>query len=221
MKYKIIFKILLFICYAILLSMQIAYMYINNEDTYEIGYFTGYLSLSSSVIILILIFSSKLHLLPERIHYSTFPLTYLKFLIIKVKYFVFYQYFVLVLLIYLSYLFNEKIDYFDGLLFFFCTVCQYLFTILLYFVLWDILCIKNLNKHINMLFFLSLFPSIILGNSINNKYLFLNPISNTISLPIIFLKEYNNFLFAISFFIIPLLFFLVYFLLIRNVKQWN
>lgn len=191
-------------------------------DDFEIQSFISSLSLSSSCHILILIFCLKLNLLFERRHFAIFPVKYIHFIRIKLWHLLFKRYYIILLLfISFSFIGNFQNDLRISLLIFFCTFIQYIFATILFFVLWDVLNIHRLSKHIDILFFLCLFPAITLGKSSNYIFLLFNPFSTSLSMPVYILQYGNIILFIISLLVIPIAFYIVYLFLLRNVKQWT
>lgn len=201
----------------LLLGLHLAVIF----ENFEIQSFLGSLSLSSSCHILILTFLLKLNLLLERYHFATFPVKYKDFIIIKLRHLLFKRYYIILLsLMSFSFIGDFQLDFGLSIFIFITTFIQYIFTTILFFVLWDILNIHRLSKHIDILFFVCLLPTILLGDSSNYELLLFNPITTSLSIPLYILQYYNIILFMTSLAVIPLAFYIMNTFLLRNIKQW-
>lgn len=190
-------------------------------EDYEIQSFIGSLSLSSSCHILILTFLLKLNILLERPHFAIFPVKYKDFIIIKIRHLLFKKYYIILLLFSsFSFIGDFQPDLQLSFFIFITTFIQYIFAIMLFFVLWDILNIHRLSKHVDILFFVCLFPTILLGDSSNYELLLFNPITTSLSIPL-YIHKYNNILLlTASIIVIPLALYILNTFLLKNVKQW-
>ncbi len=190
-------------------------------ERFEIQSFLHFLALSSTIHILAVFYFSHLNLLLERRHFGVFPVHYLHFLGLKLWHLMFKRYYIILLIFSsFSYSVNSGLDLTQGIIVFISSLCQFIFTILLFFVLWDLLSIHRLSSYIALLYGISFFPPIFLGDTPNYHYLLANPVSTSLSLPVYVMQYEDAGLIATSFLIIPLAFFLLYYLLSKRVKQW-
>lgn len=120
----------------------------------------------------------------------------------------------------IAFFINKNIPFTEGAVLFALSTSQLLFTIILYFSLFDVLTIYNSSKYTVFSGYFSLFIFII-SNKYNLPYLNLfNPFASTIGLPVLFFpSEISLFLSTLS--LIPILFFITIYIHSKYIKRNN
>jgi len=211
-----ILKIFLFL----LLTISQIIIVFDKEEILNNSDFIIYLSLYTAIILAALIFETKLNSLLEQRHFAIFPINYKRFLFIKIWDLLFKKKYIYLILLFSTFLFSKKISFSLGLTYFIITTFQILFTIFSFFIIWDFLFLRKLNKHIALLPFLNLFLAIFSGSSNNYFINLFNPFSAAMALPTLVKGAYHPIIYIFSFSVIPILFFLLFISAKKIIKEW-